>query len=578
MTSRSETPPIRIDVHPDDSLPDILDQVREHAGKSVVLAIPDHCPVLLTATEFRTLKEGADRSKVRLALDSDDRLRSQLSSMFGIRNVAADGAKRPNEDWRPPPTVLGSPRAFGTWKQRGEDDDDDEKVQEEETEDDSLRARRRRRSAHASPPPVPIRDGQEPEPRNGSLEYLNDDGEGWMTARNIGRLVAVVLVLGLILIAMGWYYMPGVTVNATLAQQPVTSRVLYSVAAPRATLPSDIEFTAEATQESATVPFTITIPTTGVDRTPDETATGSVLLRNPGEAAVTVPAGTQLAVFAGPTYTTNADIEVPAASDGNPGEATVEVTATAPGASGNVDGGMLTGRLPDLGVFYSNRDAAIEGGTDIEVKVVSAEDIQTLEQRIETDLQRAAASGWNTQLPEGQSVVTPSVQTGTPTWDIAAEPGQEADEISATGTVESTGLVYDQGVVDEQTRDFFETSLQEEVPEGYELDPDSIVLSEPESIAEAPDNVQYMVEASAVSHAVFGNGDRQALAEDLAGSTWSGARGDLGNMPQFATWEMSTNPGWWPDRIPQASDRIEINVERQPVPDATPDPTPEAAT
>jgi hypothetical protein len=573
MTQRNGTPPVRIEIHPDDSLPQIIEQVREHGGESVVLAIPDHCPVLLTATEFRTLKDAADRAKVRLALDSDDRLRAQLATMFGIRNVA-EAAKRANEDWRPPQTMLASPRAFGTWKQEGDDEEDGEG--EAELADRGFHTRRRRRNAEslASPAPAPL----DVQPDTPTLEYLEDDDrEGWMTARNVGRLVAVMLVLGLVLIAAGWYYMPGVTVNATLAQQPVTSTVLYSVAAPGASLPSDIAFTADAEQGSATVPFTITISTTGVDRTPDQTASGSLLFRNPGEAAVTVPAGTQLGVFAGPSFTTNADVEVPGGSQDEPGEATVEVTASAPGAGSNVEAGMLTGRLQDLGVFYSNRDAAIEGGTDIEVAVVAPEDIETLEQRVPLDLQRAAARGWESQLPDGQAVVVPSVQTGDPSFDIQAQPGQEAEEISATGTVDVTGLVYDQAVVDEQTRAFFQESLLEAVPEGYQLDPDSITLSEPDSIAEAPDNVQYMVEASAVAHADFSEGERDRLAERLAGSSWSGAQNRLANTPEISAFEMETNPGWWPDRLPQAADRVTINVERQPLPDdATTEPSPEA--
>lgn len=569
MTQRNGSSPVRIEIHPDDSLPQILEQVREHGGEAVVLAIPDHCPVLLTATEFRTLKETADRAKVRLALDSQDRLRAQFATMFGIRNVA-EGAKRAGEDWRPPQTMLGSPRAFGTWQQDGDE--------EAEGEADEVRGfhTRRRRSGDslASPPPAPV----DVQPDTPALEYLEDDRAGWLTARNLGRLVAVLLVVGLVLIAAGWYYMPGVTVRATLAQQPVSSTVLYSVAAPGATLPSDIAFTADAEQGSATVPFTVTIETTGVERTPDETATGAVLLRNPGDAAVTVPAGTQLGVYAGPSFTTNSDVEVPAASDGEPGEATVEVTATQPGAAGNVETGMLTGRLPDLGVFYSNRSAPIEGGTDIEVAVVAPEDIQALEERVPLDLQRAAATGWESQLPDGQAVVAPSVQTANPTYEIGAQPGQQAEEISATGTVEVTGLVYDQAVVDEQTREFFQESLRERVPDGFQLDPASIVLSEPESIAEAPDNVQYMVEASAVANAELTEGERSRLAENLAGSSWSGARSRLASMPEIAAYEIDTNPGWWPDRLPQAADRITLEVARQPLPDATPEPTPEAGS
>lgn len=563
MSTDRQQPPVTITIDPDDSLPVILQQLREHGGQSVVLDIPDHCPVLLTATEFRTLKELAERERISLSLKTDDRLRHQLSSMFGIKNVGDAGVQSPNDGWRPPPTMLGSPRAFGTWNR---EDDEGEGGAELEP---GTRSRRRRRGDVIETNTYTKRDDE----GVSSLEYLNEPRE-FLTAKNVGRIVGVLLVLALLLVAAGWYYMPAVTVDATLRRQEISNQLLYSVAAPGAQLPSDIAFTADATQDSATVDFTITIPTTGVERTPDQTATGSVLLRNPGESPVTVPAGTELSVYAGPTFVTNDAVEVPPASNGEPGEASVGVTATAPGAAGNVEAGMLTGRLDELGVFYSNREAPVEGGTDIEVPVVAQEDLDRLEEEVATNLDRAAAEGWIEQLPEGQSVVVPSVDTSDPTYEVNAQVGENLDEVSVSGTVDATGLVFDAATVQQQTLEFFRTALQEEVPEGYELDPESVTLSEPSVIAEAPDNVQYQVKASGVAHVVYDDSGRQNLAENLAGESWDQAEATLGGVEAFESWEMSTSPGWWARRMPQTGDRITINVERAADASGTEAPTP----
>lgn len=141
MSSNRQQPPVTVTVGQDDSLPAVLQQLREHSGKPVILSIPDHCPVLLTATEFRTIKDFADREDIALSLRTEDRLRNQLASMFGIRNVGNIGSEAPAEGWRPPQTMLGSPRAYGTWKRNDEDQAEDDDVVELEP---GTRGRRRR--------------------------------------------------------------------------------------------------------------------------------------------------------------------------------------------------------------------------------------------------------------------------------------------------------------------------------------------------------------------------------------------------------------------------------------------------
>lgn len=536
----------RIEVHPDETMPSILTELRRHRGESVVLAIPGHCPVLLTAVEFRALKDVADRAQVHVTIESEDRLRAQLATMFGIP-MNGGHPDSSESGWRPPDTLLGNKRAYDTWGPQDEDE----------------KPGRRRRD-------------DEPSRRSGAMDYIREEQAGvGMTARRIGAIVGAVVALGLILLLAGWYAMPGVTVRATLQQTQVTSQAIYAVAAEGASLPSDIAFTAPASQESADVPFTITVPTTGVNRTPQDTAHGSVLLRNPTGEAITVPAGTTLSVHAGPSFTTDAEVSVPAAADNVAGETSVDVTASEPGSVGNVDAGMLTGKVPDLDVYYSNRDGDIEGGTDIEVAIVSEADITALQDKIQNDYNRAAADGWNSQLGEGQSVVLPSVTADPPQVAIAAQPGQEATEISVSGTVHATGLVYQRGAVEEQAMQYFRTSLADQVPEGFELNADSIRLSEPSVLSQAPDQVQYRVEATATATAAFSDQQRSDLESALTGSSWNDARDTLRNESAFASWELDRSPGWWPARMPRSSGRVHVETSVPPVtPAATPEGSP----
>ena len=574
MSKQTPDAPTTIRVDPNDSLPAILEKIKGVAGKSAVLEIPDHCPVLLTATEFRTVKELADREGIELALHTDDRLRMQLASMFGLRNMVS-AAAQPTEGWRPPQTMLGSPRAYGTWKSATKDPETDGEEEPTAEPEPGTRSRRRKRGDVVNASSFKPLGEREEGDDTGALDYLNPR-TAFLNARNIGRIVAVVLVLGILAFAAGWYYMPAVTVRATLKQEPVGTELIYSVSAPGAQLPSDVAFSAPATEQSATVEFTIRVPSTGVQRTPDKTAAGSVQLRNPGESEVTVPKGTSLSVYKGTAFTTNDEVKVPAAKDGQPGEAAVDITAAKPGGASNLPVGMLTGRLDDLGIFYSNRDKAIEGGTDREVKIVSEADIAKLEEQVKTNLGRATADGWTRQLPEGQAVVGPSVQASQPDYTIAQKPGDVADEVTLTGTVDATGLVYDLADVKAQAQEFFQSELQAQVPEGYALDASSVTLGEPEVLAEAPDGVQYRVAATGVANAVFDDNAQAKLAEDLAGGSRGDAEASLAGVSQFASWDLTQSPGWWPKRMPQGADRVTVEVSQATAPavSSTPEPSP----
>ena len=238
---------------------------------------------------------------------------------------------------------------------------------------------------------------------------------------------------------------------------------------------------------------------------------------------------------------------------------------------------MLTGIMSDLGIHYSNRDGAIEGGTDIEVAIVAEEDIQTLQDAVINDYTRAAAAGWTSQLPEGQAVVEPSVATDPINFEdytVSAQPGEQAESISISGTVNATGLIYDQTVVAEETTDFFRESLQAEVPDGYEIDPQSVVLGEPLALAPAPDNVQFRVSAEATAYAVVDDDTLDSLRSDMSGSTLDEANARLAEVEQFETHDVSISPGWWFERMPQDSARIEFQVA-DPTADAA-EPSPEA--
>ncbi|MGC4190204.1 MAG: hypothetical protein QM589_03095 [Thermomicrobiales bacterium] len=548
---------VRLRIEAQESLPELLDRLRAVPNRAVVLEIPDHSALLLTASEFRTLKEITDQSRITLTLDTGDPLRGQLASMLGLKTLATKAAD--TDGWRPEPTALGSSKAFGTWKTRAKDDEAKKPIDASRMPA-STGLGSRRRLGSTAPGAADAPGGAADEEAVSALDYL-DEPEPFWNARTISRIVAVLVVAALIGGAAGWYFMPSVTVTARLKEAPLSASFVYSVAAEGATLPSDAAFSLPATQGSATVPFTISAPATGKQAVPLDAASGSVVLRNPGSSAVKVPAGTRIADHADVGYTTASEVEVPAASGDSPGETTVDVKAEQGGTTGNQEQGHLTGKIDDLGIFFSNRDAAIAGGTDSETTVVSQDDIDKLEGGLNANLPKAAAAGWENTLTDGQNIVAQSVQPGAPEYTVQQKAGDASDTVTLQGTVAVTGLIYRKADVEAKSKEVAAQQMASSLPQGYGLVANSIALGEPEVLAEADDSVQYRVTATGVAQAIFDQGAQDALRKQIASKGWEEAQQMAAANPAIASVTFSHAPGWWPQGMPNAEGRVKIVVD-----------------
>lgn len=563
-----------VQINPDDSLPEILTRLRSFAGKSVDLEIPDHSPILLTATEFRTLKDAAQRSQISLTLKTDDRLRIQLASMFDL----IDGVtiSRRGQDASRGGADLAS-TASG-WRGSGET------VKTED--DDPISVSRRRRSALEQTRNEEIqtpkksrskKSGTNAEP--GSLDYLDSEDAGSSRAKLIGRLVAVLAVIVLIGGIYGWYYMPDVAISVTLREDQVSGELVYAVGLSDAGLPSDVQFRIDAQESTTEVQISLSVPATGGVVEPDASASGTVVLRNPTDVAIEVPTGTALQNALGIGFVTATDIEVPAASGDTPGETRVEVTASEPGTVGNVAQGALTGKFADFEVYFSNRDAAIEGGTDRQTLEVTEEDIATLETTLTDQLRRVTAEGWTRQLPAGQTLVAPSVSAADPDYDIAQDVGEQSETVSLSGTVTATGLVYEQSSIEGELVTRFQDHLNPMVPSGYGLLANTIVLGEATVLSEQPTAVIYRQSATATTQAIYESTSQQNLVDMLAGQSYDNAETIVRAQEAFASSSIELSPGFWPERMPQTADRITITIEpgSEQTVDDDPDASPEAS-
>ncbi|MGH2614577.1 MAG: hypothetical protein ACRDJC_05020, partial [Thermomicrobiales bacterium] len=83
MTDRNPT----VVVTSDETLPDIVERLRgaAHGGQPVDLVVPIDSALLLTAREFRALKEAIDEDRLPVRIRTADPLRLHLAERLGIR-------------------------------------------------------------------------------------------------------------------------------------------------------------------------------------------------------------------------------------------------------------------------------------------------------------------------------------------------------------------------------------------------------------------------------------------------------------------------------------------------------------
>jgi hypothetical protein len=339
-----------------------------------------------------------------------------------------------------------------------------------------------------------------------------------------------------------------------LAKQSVTADLIFT-AGPDAAPADGVAFTLPAAPVTGAVRIETSIPTTGERLVPDTPAGGPVVFSNPTDQEITVPRGTALSSDAGVDYAVTEDLSVPAAANDTPGYATGAVTATQPGTAGNLEIGDLSGRL-ELGVYFSNREAPIEGGTDRAVQVVSAADLEALRSNAEADITEQAVETLGAGLTPGAAVIAESINLEGLAFEFDRDEGDEATRVGVVATANATGLSYDAQQARADATDALEIELAATAPDGYELAPSTVQLEEPVPLDVTADGARFQVTANAAAVVILPN--RDEIAGELAGKDHDAATALVRELPGVERAEITYQPGWWPQRMPRLSRQIDV--------------------
>lgn len=519
MPAELNDPTIRIAVGPHDAVPEILTRLRAGRAAAAIVTIPASSSLFLTASEFRALKATAEQARRILTIETDDRLRKQLAEMFGLPVIDLTDEPRP---------VAAKTSVVNLETGRGVLESVDEP------------------EGDAEGPPRPKR----PRPPKQRASFGK---------RKIALLASGVAVALLAAAVAASYLLQSATVEITTKRTPVSADVTFAVVQQGAAAPAGSAFTIQGTQTSFDVPFTASIPATGKARTGGATATGKLELRNTSAKDVVIPSGAKFTSFDGVAYVFTAAVTVPAynKSSKTPGQAEGAVSASAGGADGNKQAGMLTGRL-DSGVYYSNRGNIVQGGADSAKQGVAQADIDNLVKQASTQIPGLAKTA---NAGNGMAILPGSVQAGKLNYTTDHAAGDEAAAVSITASMTVTALAYSVADFQAQATTALQPGLIAQVPSGYELAPGSLTLADPVQLNDQGTSALFKMTGTAQARATIDAARARQIAGLIAGKSVGDATDLLGTLPEVGSVKISSSPGLLPKRIPSGAGRITVNAK-----------------
>ncbi len=397
------------------------------------------------------------------------------------------------------------------------------------------------RSAGALPVAGPIRHEPGPKPRR-------------------RRLVALLVVL-LLVVAGGagaWLVLPSARIVVTpvgVVQGPISLQV---TADPTATSVDQANLVIPAQQVPLPLSLQGTFQATGqkVNLTP---ATGTVTFTsNDTIDPVTIPAGTTVGTSAGVEFLTQTTVITPRATVSgttiNPGHASTGVQAVTPGTAGNVPAHAIVVAPTRLQAFQVSVDnaAATTGGTRTVTKVISQQDydaaVKQLGSQVAAQLPTAAAD--TSLAPAGTTLIPATASLGTVTTAPAASAlvGTPNASFQLTATATATVLAVSQ----QPLAGLASSRLQQQVPAGWSLFPDSIRTTVSDAIVQGG-HVTFTVTAQGERwHPV----DAAALLAQVKGRSVADARTIL---QQYGEVSISTWPSFV-STIPNLDFRVSLTV------------------
>lgn len=260
-----------------------------------------------------------------------------------------------------------------------------------------------------------------------------------------GKGLIIPIVAVLVILIGGFFLASSKTANVALVLEPKnqeeSQNATFSLSGNTDSENKIIAAESVTTSEDGSV----TISTTGKKETGNP-AKGNVTFYSRFTQEKTIPSGTVVSSNS-LDFTTDKDIKIASASadaSAQPSTATVAVTAKKIGKESNLPSGTKfnVGNL-STGDIIAKNENAFSGGTKKDIKIVSKDDYEKLEEEIIKNLEQKAKDSISKKISSDKALLPAFVDASLDDTEFTKKVDEEANQVTIKGTVTYTGLSYD---------------------------------------------------------------------------------------------------------------------------------------
>lgn len=291
-------------------------------------------------------------------------------------------------------------------------------------------------------------------------------------------------------------------------------------------------------------------------------AKGTVTIFNSLTENISLPQGAVLKSPQGLEFTLDFDTSIKAVASHSadetvaPEKTTANITAKQLGKESNLPSGTKfnVGSFDSSDIIAKN-DNPFSGGTKKEVTVVSKNDSIRLETDIIKQLENNAKEDLQAQIGQNKILLTTFINKSLSSKSLNVKVGDEANQVTLTGTVEYRGLSYNKSDLIE----FSKVLLSKDIPVDQEIDSNNIKTSVLEMKNKNSDEIQASLNIKTL---LLPKIDKDKLAKELKGKSFKITESTLYKLPQITNVNIKLIPNLFflPKNLPSQNKNIEIIV------------------
>ncbi len=547
----------------DDEITSLIDRLTASDHKVVALVLPKRATVLQSIVNMKLLKRAADEHNKHVVLVTTEAGLLPLAGAVGLHVAHTPNSK---------PVIPKKPDGMADEPVNV----DEPELTEEDFDSQANAAASIGALAAASDNEETIQLDNEPEvptgaeskphkPKTPKAKKGKDKKlkvPNFNAFRKKSLLIGGGLVLLLLIFIFGFIILPKATIAIKTDSQDVNKRLdvtfdtsADSVDADSGTVPAEVEQTQKVATQS--------VQASGQENK-GNTATGSVRMStqvcapNLGNDPSDVPQGTGIST-GGKTYITQESASF--TYSGGHGSCIVyssqkvNITAQAPGAQYN------TQKSADFSVNGRSEVSAAgsaDGGTDNIIRTVTAGDIESVKQKLSSQVDNSVKDELAGKLEDrGLYVIKDSFNTGTPEVTVSAKAGDQVESVNATQkTTYSLVGVKKQDIEDLITKkvdEDIDTKKQRVLNTG--LDQAVFKLQNQQNNSAI---VQMSMDVTALAGPKL---DDDQIKEQIAGKKSGEVRDTLKNYPGVTDVNVKLSP-FWVTSVPKSASKITITYEK----------------